>query len=251
MDRPTTIIPGAEPDLRSEISMPKAMTRTASIHTRLLYLGALSLIVIGSYALPLYQWLRFALASDVYSYIVLVPCITFYLLWVNRTKFDLDSRPMPLLSIAPFLIGALLLGFYWFRVHAGDTFSRENYFAVLLLSLLALLLSAAFLFISPGSMRRAAFPLALLVFAIPFPASLLDAIVTFLQHRSAQVAGMLFGLSGMPILRHDTSFQLPGFNLEVAPECSGIRSTLSLFITSLAASYLLLRSPWRRAVLVL
>src|SRR5262249_56535760 len=30
-------------------------------------------------------------------------------------------------------------------------------------------------------------------------------------------------------------FDLPGFSLEVAPECSGIHSTLVLFITSLLA----------------
>jgi exosortase/archaeosortase family protein len=55
----------------------------------------------------------------------------------------------------------------------------------------------------------------------------------------------------MPFLRQQTSFQLPGMPLEVAPECSGIRSTLVLFITSLLAGHLFLRSPWRRAALVL
>jgi exosortase/archaeosortase family protein len=38
--------------------------------------------------------------------------------------------------------------------------------------------------------------------------------------------------------------------LEVAPECSGIRSTLVLFITSLIASYLFLSSSWHRLTLV-
>jgi exosortase/archaeosortase family protein len=43
---------------------------------------------------------------------------------------------------------------------------------------------------------------------------------------------------------------LPGIVIQVAQECSGIRSSLVLFITSLLASYLFLKSPWRRAVLV-
>jgi exosortase/archaeosortase family protein len=34
----------------------------------------------------------------------------------------------------------------------------------------------------------------------------------------------------------------------VAPECSGIRSSLVLFITSLVAGQLFLRSPWKRAL---
>src|SRR5437868_4740677 len=131
MDHSTTIAPAPHRDSHAHLSMPSPVTKPASGRTRLLYLGALSLIVIACFAVPLYRWVRFALASDVYSYIILIPFITFYLVWVNKSKFDLDSRPMPVLSVAPLVIGALLLGFYWLRIHAGETFSRENYFAVL------------------------------------------------------------------------------------------------------------------------
>jgi exosortase/archaeosortase family protein len=47
------------------------------------------------------------------------------------------------------------------------------------------------------------------------------------------------------------NFELPHvISITVAQECSGIRSTWVLIITSLLASYLFLRSPWRRALLV-
>src|SRR5207244_4861510 len=36
----------------------------------------------------------------------------------------------------------------------------------------------------------------------------------------------------------------------IAPECSGIRSSWMLFITSLLAAHLFLKKPWRRSVLV-
>jgi len=45
-------------------------------------------------------------------------------------------------------------------------------------------------------------------------------------------------------------FQLPGIVIEVAQECSGIRSSWVLFITSVLASYLFLKSPWRRVALI-
>jgi exosortase/archaeosortase family protein len=47
------------------------------------------------------------------------------------------------------------------------------------------------------------------------------------------------------------AFQLPGLRIFVAEECSGIRSTLVLFITSLLASHLFLRTRWRKIVFVL
>src|SRR5207244_11592806 len=47
------------------------------------------------------------------------------------------------------------------------------------------------------------------------------------------------------------SFALPGVTIEVAKECSGIRSSLALLVTSLLAGHLFLRSGWRKSVLVL
>ena len=67
---------------------------------------------------------------------------------------------------------------------------------------------------------------------------------------SAEMAALLFSIAGTPVLRDGNVFQLPGIIIEVAQECSGIRSSWVLFITSLMASYLFLKTPWRRAVLV-
>jgi exosortase C (VPDSG-CTERM-specific) len=89
----------------------------------------------------------------------------------------------------------------------------------------------------------------MLVFLVPFPGSVTNAIEWFFQHTSADAAHLLFGLVGQTLLREGLAFHLPGISIEVAQECSGIRSSLVLFITSLLAGHLFLRSPWRRAVL--
>jgi exosortase C (VPDSG-CTERM-specific) len=86
---------------------------------------------------------------------------------------------------------------------------------------------------------------------VPIPGILMDGIETFLQHGSAAVAHALFSLSGAPFARDGLVFQLPGISLTVAPECSGIHSSLILFITSLLAGHLFLRTPWKRTVLAL
>jgi exosortase/archaeosortase family protein len=44
---------------------------------------------------------------------------------------------------------------------------------------------------------------------------------------------------------------LPDISLKVAPECSGIHSTWVLLITSLVAGRVILRRPWKRALLCL
>jgi exosortase len=86
---------------------------------------------------------------------------------------------------------------------------------------------------------------------IPMPTKLVDLIELVLQHGSAYPAWVLFKLSGTPVFRHELVFQLQGITLQVAPECSGLHSTLALLITSLVAGYFFLRAPKNRMILVL
>jgi exosortase C (VPDSG-CTERM-specific) len=99
-------------------------------------------------------------------------------------------------------------------------------------------------------MSAVRFPAAFLFFTVPLPDAAVSALETASKLASAEVADWLFQLTATPFLRQGTFFQLPGILIEVAQECSGIRSSVVLFITGLLASYLLLRSPWRRALLV-
>lgn len=97
--------------------------------------------------------------------------------------------------------------------------------------------------------RRAMFPLFFLLLMVPVPAAILSHVVVVLQAGSAEVSYRLFRLAGVPVLRDGIyQFSLPGVTIVVAEECSGIRSNLSLFISSLAAGYVLLRSRWSRTV---
>jgi exosortase/archaeosortase family protein len=65
------------------------------------------------------------------------------------------------------------------------------------------------------------------------------------------VAASLIQLAGMPMLRSGLIFQLPGITIQVAQECSGIRSSLVLFIVSILAGHMLLAHPGRKLALAL
>ena len=94
------------------------------------------------------------------------------------------------------------------------------------------------------------FPLFFLAFMIPLPEAVVDSLENASKVASAEVANWLFLISGTPFLRNGPLFQLPGITIEVAKECSGIRSSLVLIITSLLAANMFLRTTWRRAVIV-
>jgi exosortase len=77
-----------------------------------------------------------------------------------------------------------------------------------------------------------------------------DALETASKYASAEVANVLFHFSGTPFLREGLMFQLPSITIEVAQACSGIRSSWVLFMTSILAANLFLKTPWRRFALV-
>lgn len=58
-------------------------------------------------------------------------------------------------------------------------------------------------------------------------------------------------VTGIPFFREGSTFHLTKFSVEVAEECSGIRSSIALFITSILAGQLFLNSTSRKIILIL
>jgi exosortase len=93
--------------------------------------------------------------------------------------------------------------------------------------------------------KAALFPLLFLIFVIPIP--LMDGFIYFLQVGSTEFTNLLFTASGVPVfLREGFFFHLPGMSVEVARQCSGIRSSLALLITAILAGTCFWRPDGRR-----
>ncbi|HZZ18195.1 MAG TPA: archaeosortase/exosortase family protein, partial [Opitutaceae bacterium] len=89
----------------------------------------------------------------------------------------------------------------------------------------------------------------MLILLVPLPVGVRAWMESSLQHWSAQTAVVMLDLAGTPVFNTGNSLQLSDISLQVAPECSGIHSSVALFITSLVAGQLFLRSNWKRTVL--
>ncbi|MBE0656236.1 MAG: archaeosortase/exosortase family protein [Bryobacteraceae bacterium] len=101
-----------------------------------------------------------------------------------------------------------------------------------------------------AAVKAAAFPLAFLLLMAPIPEFLMHKAEVALQYGSADVTHVLMKLAGMTFFREGLTFSLPGLNIEVAEECSGIRSSTVFWITAAAAGYMFLRSAWSRLALI-
>jgi exosortase C (VPDSG-CTERM-specific) len=209
-----------------------------------------AVVLLAVFAQPLLALINYAAGSQLYSYILLVPFVSAYLLYLRRdrlpTKYGADL-PLWMVSLAIGL-GVLVLT-YCLNI-AGQAPAENDRLALLTLSFLCCLMAGGFFLFGRAWMRAAAFPLAYLIFMVPMPDAMAEALETASKYASAEVANLLFHLSGTPFLRAGPIFQLPNITIEVAQECSGIRSSWVLFMTSILAANLFLKTRWRRFALV-
>jgi exosortase len=98
--------------------------------------------------------------------------------------------------------------------------------------------------------RTFSFGLLFLLCLVPLPAAVLNEVIAFLQRSSADMTDSVFAALGIPFFRDGFIFRLPNLTIHIAEECSGIRSTLSLLVTSLVAGHFFLRSAWGKTALV-
>jgi exosortase len=98
--------------------------------------------------------------------------------------------------------------------------------------------------------KSVAFPLAFLLWLVPLPTFLLDAVVSFLQLGSAYTSELLFKSVGVPVVQDGIRLTIPSLTVEVAQECSSIRSSLFLLVMTMVLAQLFLRSPWRKALVI-
>lgn len=110
---------------------------------------------------------------------------------------------------------------------------------------------AAFVFcFGTRAFRHSLFALCFLLWIVPLPEFVMNPIVSLLQRGSAASAHLLFAAVGIPVAQRGMLIHIPGLTLEVAPECSSIRSSLMLVVTTMVLAHLLLRSFWRKALVI-
>ncbi|MBZ5630996.1 MAG: exosortase/archaeosortase family protein [Acidobacteriia bacterium] len=203
-------------------------------------------VVTAAFWTPVHNLAVGSLKAGYSSHIVLVPFLVVYLLWSRRA--EIFSSP-----VYAFRAGASIAAVALLALTASLLLSRTGWHAGSAITLLAamLLIVAGFatLFGRPA-LRQAAFPLFLLILMLPAPSFVVDKTIYLLQAGSADLTNWMFSFLGVPVHRNGFVMTVPGASIEVAKECSGINSSVALFITVLIAAYETLHTTWRKIVLL-
>jgi len=202
-----------------------------------LWFGGLLLACYG----PMLYWLvrQWAIDEDM-GHGFFAPAIAGYIVWQRRAELS-RMKPEPnnwglliiLWSATQLMLGTL----------GAEMFLARTSFLIALVGVVLYLCGWKIL-------KAVAFPLSLLLFMFPLPAIIYARITLPLQLFASQVAEVILGWLGIPVLRDGNVLELASQKLSVVEACSGIRSLLSLSFLSLTYAYFFDRKVWMRWVLL-
>ncbi len=202
---------------------------------------------LGITSLWILDWLKVAAKEGLYSYTLLIPFISIYLIIEERKFFKWNSSPSPRTGLSLLILSVIAgLGLLIWQ----PIFSDVDHVAIRMLIFCFGILGILFLFFGKHWIHSACFPMFFLFFVIPLPDSAVLFLEKYLMYFSAILADILFQFGNIPVFRKGQIIELPGVVLEVAQACSGIRSTLVLLITSILAAHLFLPTLGRKLILV-
>jgi exosortase len=186
--------------------------------------------------------------SPYYSHIALIPLVSIYLIYIKRNEIFVNVNYSFIVGIPVLLLGTIffLSGLLW-----GVPLDKNNYAFLINFSIFIFINGAFILLYGMQAYRSALFPLLFLIFTVPIPTALMDNIIHFLRVGSTEFTNLLFLASGVPFVRDGFAFHLPNVSVEVAEQCSGIRSGMAIFIVAVLAGYMFLKSYWKIIFLVI
>jgi len=185
-----------------------------------------------------WQWAH----DEDYNHGFLIVPLALYFAWDKRETL----RALP---VQPSRWGAVLLAASLLVLVVGSV-GAELFLQRI--SLIGVLAGLVWLILGSAFLQALLFPIAFLVFMVPLPAIVMNAIAFPLQLFAAKTATFCMQVAGVPVLREGNVIVLSSTTLEVAEACSGIRSLQALLALGAVYGYMTTpHSTWKRWALVL
>ncbi len=193
---------------------------------------------------------QFSLSHEESSHVIVIPFLSVYILWSERDRI-FGARGAASDRRAGFVViaaGALAYGaaLLWMDHAPGS-----NGFSFQALCLVTIWIGIFLAVAGLQAWHSARFALLLLVLMAPLPDPALSKVVYALEKGSTDITYAIFRILRVPTLRDGFYLTVPGITIEVAPECSGIRSSVAMLITCLLAAHFYLRTWWGWVLFIL
>jgi exosortase B len=192
---------------------------------------------------PVYWWAAHTLwQTDEQAHGAIIFAVVIWLFWQKRREVaEAPEQPMPWLGWPLFISG--LLVYVVGRALSITVFEFGSQVLIVTGGLLLLKGRAA--------LRAAWFPVLFMVFMIPVPTILVDAMTGTLKQWVSVIAENLLYSAGYPIGRSGVMLTIGQYQLLVADACSGLHSMFSLSALGVLFMYLMARKSVAHNVIML
>lgn len=195
----------------------------------------------------IFQQVRYAdRFTEDWGHTVLIPLICLYLLWQNRDGLE-RARFKPFWpGVVPVVVG--LYSYLFFVVGVPNHLGQGLAMVLTLFGLVLLVLGAS-------AMRYLFLPLAYMVFAITLPESWMIKMTFPLQLLASKGSYILLSIFGVGVTLEGNVLNIVGTDgtvvpLNVAEQCSGMRTLVSFIALGAVVSLVATRAWWKRIVLM-
>lgn len=175
--------------------------------------------------------------SETFAHGFLVIPVVAYLIWTKRRTIA-AIRPQPSWW-GLLLIGGL--GFGWLLAYLGQVAVAQQFTLALMIPALVITV------LGRRVAQSIAFPLAFLLLGVPFGEAFIPPLMDF----TADFTVMMLHLTGIPVFREGTFFQIPSGSWSVVEGCSGLRYLIASIFAGALYAYLTYDKYLKRAVFML
>lgn len=176
-----------------------------------------------------------------YSHGFLVPVIAGYFLYRRRDELKTARSVSSNLGLVVIVLALVLL--------IAASLASEQF--SLRASLVMLISGMVLFFYGAEVFRITRLPLLYLLFMVPLPYIVYDALAFPLKQLVTVIAVGTLKAAGIAVLREGNIIVFPSITLEVADACSGIRSLVSLLALGTAQAFILGITPLKRWIMIL
>jgi exosortase B len=177
-------------------------------------------------------------ATDEQGHGPIILMISLFLFWQKREVFFCEESQKPRVILGSFLLVFALLIYMIGR--SQDILIFEVGSQVLIL------ISIVLLVLGSAALKKLWFPLFFLIFMLPLPGALVDALTLPMKIAVSNVAEMLLYNLDYPIARSGVILQIGYYKLLVADACAGLHTVFTLEAMGLLYLHLIKRDSFAR-----
>ena len=176
-----------------------------------------------------------------YSFGMFIPFLSVFLVWQRKNRLECLPARGSYWGLALLTAGIAL------RV-VGDLATS---YVLIQYGCLAAIVGVAWSYLGGAGLRVVLVPLAFLLFALPLPEFLLQALSLQLQLVSSEIGVAMIRAVGISVHLEGNVIDLGAMRLQVAEACSGLRYLFSLATLAFITAYFYRGPLWHRAAIVL